>query len=110
MLSMIAVLAKNGFNVPKASFNGSVRYGSTHSPAEIRATWHEVVNGRVIRGLGKVVPMKEAFVDHFIHHQDIRRPLGRPRSIPAERLAATLAAMPSIGGMVKSKKRMAGLK
>lgn len=27
-----------------------------------------------------------ALVDRMVHHQDIRRPLGRPREIPAERL------------------------
>lgn len=29
-------------------------------------------------------------VDALVHHQDIRRPLGRPRRIPAERLAFAL--------------------
>lgn len=29
-------------------------------------------------------------VDALVHHQDIRRPLGRPRSVPAERLAYAL--------------------
>lgn len=29
--------------------------------------------------------------DMMVHHQDIRRPLGRPRTIPAERLLAVLA-------------------
>ncbi|WP_372697661.1 maleylpyruvate isomerase family mycothiol-dependent enzyme [Arthrobacter sp. JSM 101049] len=29
-------------------------------------------------------------VDCLIHHQDIRRPLGMPRAVPAERLAAAL--------------------
>lgn len=31
-----------------------------------------------------------ALVDGLIHHQDIRRPLGMPRTIPAERLLAAL--------------------
>lgn len=110
MPSMLMVAVKHGFNVPKASFHGSVRYGSSHSPAEIRAAWHDVVDRRVMKGLGKVVPRKEAFADHLIHHQDIRRPLGRPRTIPADRLLAALDAMPTIGGLVKSKKRMAGLR
>lgn len=110
MPSVLALLAKNGFNVPKASLTTSVAYGSSHSAAEIRAEWRRVVDQRVMKGLGKIVPTKEAFVDHLIHHQDIRRPLARPRSIPAGRLAAALEAMPTIGGLVKSKKRMAGLR
>ena len=108
--SMMLLLAKHGFNVPEASRSVSVRYGAAHSPAEIRATWHQVVDGRVMKGLGKVVSTKEAFVDHLIHHQDIRRPLGRPRSIPTDRLVAALDAMPTIGGFVKSKQRMARLR
>lgn len=110
LLSMMALLAKHGFNVPKASRNGSVNFGTGHSPAEIRAAWRRVVDGRVRRGLAKVVSTKEGFVDHLIHHQDIRRPLGRPRSIPTDRLVAALDAMPTIGGFVKSKQRMAGLR
>ncbi len=32
-----------------------------------------------------------ALADMFVHQQDIRRPLGRPREVPAERLAAVLS-------------------
>nr|WP_090274216.1 maleylpyruvate isomerase family mycothiol-dependent enzyme [Mycolicibacterium komanii]CRL67147.1 hypothetical protein CPGR_00433 [Mycolicibacterium komanii] len=34
------------------------------------------------------------FVDGTVHHQDIRRALGRPRTIPAERLARILPLIP----------------
>lgn len=110
MLRMIGLLAKYRFNVPKASRNGSVEYGSAHSPEEIRAAWHGVVDGHVMKGISKTISKKEGFVDHMIHHQDIRRPLGRPRAIPEDRLIAGLDAMPTIGGFVKSKQRMDGLR
>lgn len=35
-----------------------------------------------------------ALVDGTVHHQDIRRPLGRPRTIPAERLTRVLQLVP----------------
>jgi uncharacterized protein (TIGR03083 family) len=35
-----------------------------------------------------------ALVDGTIHHQDIRRPLGRPRTVPAERLQRILPLVP----------------
>ncbi|OBA57696.1 DinB family protein [Mycobacterium sp. 1100029.7] len=35
-----------------------------------------------------------ALVDGTIHHQDIRRALGRPRSVPADRLARVLPLVP----------------
>ncbi|MGH3741155.1 MAG: hypothetical protein ACRDT1_07475 [Micromonosporaceae bacterium] len=37
-------------------------------------------------GLGGMI----GFVDAVIHHQDIRRPLGTPRQIPADRLYRAL--------------------
>ncbi len=110
MLRMMGLLAKYRFNVPKASRIGSVEYGSAHSPDEIRAAWHGVVDGHVMNGIAKTISKKEGFVDHTIHHQDIRRPLGRSRSIPEDRLIAALDAMPTIGGFVKSKQRMDGLR
>lgn len=110
MPRMVGLLAKYRFNVPKASLRGSVEYGSAHSPDEIRAAWREVVDGRLRKGITKVIPTKEGFVDHLIHHQDIRRPLGRPRSIDDDRLIAALDVMPTLGGFVKSKQRMAGIR
>ena len=34
--------------------------------------------------------------EHVIHHQDIRRPLGLPRTVPAERLVAALDGVTSL--------------
>ena len=109
MPKMVGLIAKSGFNVPRASRQGSARYGSAHTPTELRDEWHEVVDGRVRRGISKVISTKEMFVDHLIHHQDIRRPLDRPRTIPAERLTAALDTLPTIGGFLKSKQRMRGI-
>jgi uncharacterized protein (TIGR03083 family) len=86
-----------------------VEWGSAHSPDEIRAAWRGVVDGHMMKGIAKVIPNKEGFIDHVIHQQDIRRPLGKARSIPEERLVAALEVMPTLGGFVKSKKRMEGL-
>ena len=109
MPKMMLMLGKYAFNVPKASLKGSVEFGSQHSPAEIRTMWRGVVDGKVRRGITKVIPTKEGFVDHMIHHQDILRPLGRSRTIPAAHLTAALDIMPTLGGFVKSKQRMKGL-
>lgn len=57
-----------------------------------------------------MIPTKEGLPDHFVHHQDMRRPLGLPRQIPEECLVAALAAAPKISGFVSSKKRAAGLR
>jgi uncharacterized protein (TIGR03083 family) len=109
MPTMVALIARSGFDVPRASRLGSARYGSTHSAAELRDEWRQVVDGRVRKGISRIISTKEMFVDHLIHHQDIRRPLDQRRSIPAERLTAALDALPTIGGFLKSKQRMRGL-
>ena len=109
MPSMIAGIAKYRGNVAKGSFEMSRDYGSSHTAAEIRTDWSTVATEHTRKGIARVIPTKEAFVDHLVHHQDIRRPLGQPRAIPAERLVAALDALPGIGGFLKSKQRMRGL-
>src|SRR5205823_2848136 len=109
MPKILVGIAKYRGNVPKGSFEMSKEYGATHTPSEIRAAWSDVVAKRTRMGIAKVIPTKEGFTDHLIHQQDIRRPLGLPREIPAHRLAAALDALTTIGGFVKSKQRMAGL-
>lgn len=109
MSKILVEVAKNGFSVPKGSFEISREYGSAHSAAEIRDAWSAVARDHTRKGITKVISEKEGMVDHLIHHQDIRRPLGRPRTIPAERLTAALDALPTIGGFLKSKQRMKGL-
>jgi uncharacterized protein (TIGR03083 family) len=60
------------------------------------------------RGLTAGFGGRIALTDGTIHHQDIRRPLGLPREIPADRLRCTLdfaRSAPTIG----SRKRIRGL-
>lgn len=108
--AIVLEVAKNRFSVPKASFEESREYGSAHSAAEIRDTWAGVARNHTRKGIAKLISDKEGFIDHLVHHQDIRRPLGRPRAIPAERLVAALDGLPTIGGFLKSKQRMKGLR
>lgn len=61
------------------------------------------------RGLTAGFGGRIALTDGTIHHQDIRRPLGRPREIPPERLTAVLdfaKTAPKIG----ARKRIRGLR
>jgi len=54
-----------------------------HSAAEIVSTFDSIRNDNVRKGISRVIQPTEGRVDHVIHHQDIRRPLGldllRPR-------------------------------
>ena len=77
-----------------------------HSPDELlaRARAH-----RDPHGLTATFGARVALVDATIHHQDIRRPLGRPRTIEPERLRVVLdfarGAPP-----IKAKPRIRGLR
>lgn len=110
MLSMIGQLAKYRFNVPKASAELSVEYGSEHTPAQLKATFESIHRDHIRKGITKVIPTKEGLLDHVVHHQDMRRPLGMQRQIPEERLVAALGVAPGLSGFVGSKKRAAGLR
>lgn len=110
MLSMIGLLARYRFNVPKGSAEGSVAYGSAHTPAEILAAFDTIHRDRVRKGISRVIKSQEGLLDHVVHQQDIRRPLGLPRVVPEERLVATLDVAPTIAGFVGAKQRAAGLR
>jgi len=110
MPAMIVKVGRRGFNVPKASREESVAFATDHAPAEILAVFDAVYRGNVRKGIAKVIKPAEGLVDHVIHHQDVRRPLGRPRVVPEERLVAALGVIPGLGGFVGAKKRVAGLR
>jgi len=110
MPTMIAKVARRGFNVPKASLEESIAYGTAHSPVEILSVFDGIHRDNVRKGIAKVIKPTEGLVDHLIHHQDIRRPLGAPRIIPEERLVAALGIVPNLAGFVGAKKRVAGLR
>jgi uncharacterized protein (TIGR03083 family) len=104
-------LARYRFNVPRGSHEMSVEFGSTHSPAQILEAFDRYAAvADHPGGLARVIKTHERFTDHLIHHQDIRRPLGLARKIPADRLVAALDALPRIGGFLKSNRNAAGLR
>lgn len=107
---IVGSMVRYGFNVPKGSFEMSKRFAAERSPDELLAVWDDIVANHIRKGISTKIPIHEGFVDHLIHHQDIRRPLGAPREIPAERLVGALDALGRIGGFMKSKQRLAGLR
>jgi len=109
-LAMIGMMAKYGFNVPRASAKESMAYGSAHTPAQIMAVFDTIPEDHVRKGIAKVIKPQESLVDHIVHQQDMRRPLGLSRQVPEDRLLAALRVAPSIGGFVGAKKRAAGLR
>jgi uncharacterized protein (TIGR03083 family) len=107
---MIAKLARRGFNVPKSSFEESIAFGTDHTPGEILVVFDRIQRENIRKGITNVIKPAEGLVDHLIHDQDIRRPLGAPRAVPEERLVAALGVAPQLGGFVGAKQRVAGLR
>lgn len=91
MPAMIARVGRYAFNVTKASFTESKTLFAGKDAAEIRRFWDEVMVAQHPRkGISKLIPTKSGFLDHLVHNQDIRRPAGKPRTIPEARLHRAL--------------------
>jgi uncharacterized protein (TIGR03083 family) len=78
--------AKGWFLPDRVNAVGLAEY-NMRSPEELLALLKDHVEPR---GLPAAFGGMVALVDGVIHHQDIRRPLGMPRDIPAERLLPAL--------------------
>ena len=79
--------AQGRLNPDRANAVGVAEYGP-RSPEELLAFLRDHLEPR---GLTSGFGGRIALVDGMVHHQDIRRPLGRPREIPAERLRPALS-------------------
>ena len=110
MPAMVAKLARFGFNVPKASKAESIAFASSRTPEELLEVFDSIVRNKIRRGITRVIKPTESLLDHIVHHEDIRRPLGQRRQVPEERLVAALNVAPTLAGFVGSKARSAGLR
>lgn len=61
-------------------------------------------------GTCKVFSPKLTLLDRLVHHQDIRRALDKPRTIPEDRLLAVLDATPRLGTVFGARSRTRGLR
>jgi uncharacterized protein (TIGR03083 family) len=110
MPKMVAKLAGYRFNVPKASKAESIAFASSRTTAELLAVFDSIVQDKIRKGISRVIKPTEALLDHVVHHEDIRRPLGQQRQVPEERLIAALHVAPTLAGLVGSEARAAGLR
>lgn len=111
MPKMVGRIARYGFNVTRASCHESTKFFAECSPDEIRAFWDGVMVAQHPRkGIAKLIPERTGFVDHLVHNQDMRRPTGRRRVIPEDRLRRALELVRTEGnGLFNPKRRVAGL-
>lgn len=99
-------LARFGFSSDRSGKHYSIERAEGRDPAQLvadfdaRDPW---------AGTCRVFPPKLTLLDRLVHHQDIRRPLDRPRTIPEERLVAALDVSPRLGSVFGAKRRTKGL-
>ena len=108
--TMLAKLSRFGFNVPKASKVESVALASRLTPEQLLEVFDSISRDKLRKGITRFIKPTEGLLDHVVHHQDIRRPLGQPRQMPEARLVAALEVAPALSGFVGSKARSAGLR
>jgi len=112
MPAMIARIGRYSFNVTKASFAESKTLFAGQSAAEIRRFWDEVMIAQHPRkGISTLIPAKSGFLDHLVHNQDIRRPTGKPRTIPEARLRRALQLVRAEANpLFNPRRKVAGLR
>ena len=103
-LSMLGLVRRMAKGAGKANAAGVAELRD-RSPDELLALVRDHLDPR---GLTARFGGRIALADGTIHHQDIRRPLGRPRAIPAERLRVVLD-FAKTAPTIKAKSRIAGL-
>ena len=77
--------AKAGFSAQRMNARAIERAGDTDSAQLVDA-----LEGSIGGGIFATLAPSLALADALIHHQDIRRPLKRPRAVPTERLLRVL--------------------
>jgi uncharacterized protein (TIGR03083 family) len=110
MPSMLVKLGRHGFNVPKTSKAESIAFASSRRPEELLAVFDSIFKQHVRKGITHFIKPTESPLDHVVHHEDIRRPLGQPRVVPEDRLLAALEVAPTLSSFVGSKARSADLR
>lgn len=102
MARTVARMARSGFNTDRANAAGVAEHAHK-TPDQLVARAREHIQPA---GLTAMMGGKIALTDGMIHQQDIRRPFGCPRDIPADRLIAALdtaKTAPTIGAAKRIK-------
>lgn len=100
-------LARYGFSSDRSGKAYSIARAEGRSPADLVRAFDE---RDPWAGTCRVFPPRLTLLDRLVHHQDIRRALDRPRSIPEERLLASLDGTPTLGSVFGAKGRTRGLR
>jgi uncharacterized protein (TIGR03083 family) len=100
-------LGRYGFNSDRSGSHYSIQRAEGLTPEQLLADFD---SRNPWAGTSSVFPDRLNLMDRLVHHQDIRRALDRPRTVPIERTAPLLPLLPKLGQVFRSKKRMRGLR
>lgn len=100
-------LARHGFSSDRSGKVNSIARAEGRPPAQLLADFDQ---RNPWAGTARVFPPRLVLLDRLVHHEDIRRALDRPRTIPAERVVPLLDAAPKLGTVFGSKRRSRGLR
>jgi uncharacterized protein (TIGR03083 family) len=100
-------LGRFGFSSDRSGRHYSIARADGRSPAQLVSDFD---HRNPWAGTSWVFPDRLNLLDRLVHHQDIRRALGRPREVPRERTEPLLPLLPTLGTVFRSKKRMKGLR
>ena len=106
LLTLPLRLARFGFSSDRSGRVHSIRRAEGRTPAQLL---HDFDTRDPWAGTCRVFPPRLVLLDRLVHHQDIRRALGHPRTVPEERLLATLDGAPKLGSVFGAKRRSKGL-
>ena len=104
---LVGAIARNGFSTDEALARLAILRASGCSPGDLITAWKSARRGRT--RLAGLAPRRGFFYDHFVHHQDMRRPLGITRAVPSARLVALLDCAPRRNAF-RTKQRARGLR
>lgn len=88
--AVLALFVRSGFSLDRCNQVG-VEHSRRLSTEQLAA---RVRTHAVPRGITALFGGAIALTDGMIHHQDIRRALGHPRTVPEQRLVAALTFLP----------------
>jgi len=100
-------LARYGFSSDRSGKHYSILRAEGRSPEQLL---HDFDHRDAWAGTPRVFGPKLTLLDRLVHHQDIRRAVERPRTIPAERVVAVLDGAPRLGTVFGAKRRTQGLR
>jgi uncharacterized protein (TIGR03083 family) len=113
LAQLVSELGRARLQPNEALRRSAIAYANGHTAADMTAQLRTLAAryhaGRRARS-GRLTRPAELLVDYIVHTADITRPLGRALQLPEARLLAALDAAPTIGGLMRCKQRVRGLR